>query len=77
MVCLLGCAQSEGTSLAGSSRLPDQKQVIASFVEGEDVFMLLPTGYRKAFCFRLRALNHRLSIRSARVFVHRAGLCKS
>ena len=31
--------------------LPEQKQVITSFVKGRDVFVSLPTGYKKTLCF--------------------------
>ena len=30
----------------------DQKKVITSFIDGEDVFVVLPTGYGKSLCYQ-------------------------
>ena len=30
----------------------DQKKVITSFIDGEDVFAVLPTGYGKSLCYQ-------------------------
>ena len=35
---------------------PDQEKTIKTFVSGKDVFVSLPTGFRKSLCFALLPL---------------------
>ena len=38
-------------NLGFTELLPEQKEVITAFVEGQDVFVSLPTGFGKTLCF--------------------------
>ena len=61
-------AISDSMSLVGVEELKkEQSQAIRSFVSGRDVFVALPTGYGKSYCYtllplvfdRLRATTHK------------------
>ena len=43
--------KSAAVSLGYNSLKPEQLLVISSFLEGNDVFVSLPTGYDKSLCY--------------------------
>ena len=64
----ISAAITDSMSLVGVEELKkEQSQAIRSFVSGRDVFVALPTGYGKSFCYallplvfdRLRAATHK------------------
>ena len=44
-------SEKAASFLGYSSLKPVQKEVITSFLKGNDVFCVLPTGYGKSLCF--------------------------
>ena len=64
----ISAAITDSVSLVGVEELKkEQSQAIRSFVSGRDVFVTVPTGYGKSFCYallplvfdRLRAATHK------------------
>ena len=47
---------SSCTTIGIANLKEKQKEVITYFVEGNDVLVILPTGYGKSFCFALLPL---------------------
>ena len=55
-ISLEDIARSAASSLGYTSIKPEQEQAISSFMEGNDVFVSLPTGYGKKPLFRCPSL---------------------
>ena len=52
--CVLQAAQELGYS----SMKPEQLEVVSNFVNGRDVFAILPTGFGKSLCYMLAYQQH-------------------
>jgi len=47
----IDCALSKAANSLGYSLKPEQRMSVQKFVNGNDVFVSLPTGYGKSLCY--------------------------